>query len=323
MKRTLFAALAASTILAIPATVWAAAQPPCTPASMTPSAATSVPANLPGFGYNATAATANDVHLFATSPGPRTEVPVTLGPVEGGLLKVKPMALTAGTSYQLEYSAFCSYGGYPSKPLTFVAAAEAPLPTKLGETTGVPVVVLKDYGTTQYTITATYSVAAEMKPWSGVYQVGIALDGKLVDTKPTFDTARDTVQVVATGWCTEANAQTKKHTIGLRGTLPFAPTVETTSTDVEFDCPAPKFSTLPSNPPVQPVPGGTTPGGTTGSGASNDDGGHREASGCSVGSTSTASSPLPSAAFFFGAIFAVIALIRRVNRDAAAAWRRK
>src|SRR4051812_19587451 len=179
----------------------AAPAPACTPATVTPQAAT-VPANLPAFGYTATNATTSDVRLFSVT-GPRTELPLTVGPaVEDGYLKVAPAAaLVAGTSYELEYQPFCAYAAYPTKPLAFVASAEAPLPTTLGAVTSGPTVSLADFGTTQVTIAATYSIAAEMKPWAGVYVLGVVFDGRVVETHAKLSAAGDSVQIDATGWC--------------------------------------------------------------------------------------------------------------------------
>ena len=134
------------------------------------------------------------------------------------------------------------------------------MPTKLGEVTSGPTVTLTDYGTTQFTIAATYSVAAEMKPWAGVYQLGIVFDGKVVETHPTLTAAGDAVQIAATAWCDAASAATNKHTIQLRGRLPFAPSVETTSAPLDFVCPAPRIGTPPNNGAVPPATGGSSSG---------------------------------------------------------------
>jgi hypothetical protein len=256
--RVLLAGLTACSGLALSLSVPALAAPamPCAPATMTPTAPL-IPANLPAFAYSATGASASDVHLFAVA-AQKTEVALTLGRTVDGLLEVKPVAaLTPGTSYELSFASFCNYGAYPaSKPLTFTATAEAPLPTKLADLKSGPTVTLKDYGTTKYTIAATYALAEEMKPWAGVYQLGIAFDGRLIETHPTT-TATGDLQIDATGWCDTASAATNKHTIQLRGRLPFAPFVQTASADMEFVCPAPKITT--------PAPNGATPPGTTGS----------------------------------------------------------
>ena len=202
--RLLLAGLSACSTLLVSTTVWAVAQPPCVPATMTPKAA-AIPANIPAFGYNALTATTSDVHLLAGVA--KTELPLTVGPAQGGLLKVAPTAaLTPGQSYELQFNGFCTYGAFPAVPLKFTAQAEAPLPTKLGDLQSGPTVALKDFGTTRYTITATYSVAPEMKPWSAVYDIFVVLDGKLVATKPTFNAAGDSVQLVATGRTTSGNS---------------------------------------------------------------------------------------------------------------------
>ena len=286
----------------IATSAWAAVAPPCTPATITPTA-TVVPANLPGFGYTALTATANDVHLFATG-ATRTEVALTVGPAEGGLLKVKPSALVPGMSYELDYASFCSYGAYPpAGPLMFSVVAESPIPTKVGELQGVPTVVLKDYGTTQYTITASYSLDAEMKPWTGVYQMLVLLDGKPVDTKPTA--TADGVQVVGIGWCDQANAALKTHTIGLRARLPFTPNVDSAVVTADFSCPAPAFTTPPGGGAVPPGTGtGTGNGNGNGNGSGSSS---KEASGCSIGTTNAPLSTLP----FVGVALGLVALLRR------------
>lgn len=297
------AGLALCSGLAVATSAEAAPAPTCVSATMTPAAA-AFPANLPAFGYTATTATAKDVHLYAVGPT-RTELPLTVGPeVVDGYVKVAPAApLVAGTAYELEFSPFCSYSAYPTKPLSFTPTAEVPLPTKLGELTSGPTVVLTDYGTTQVAIKATYSVAAEMKPWAAVYQLGMVFDGQVVETHPTF--SGDAVQIDASAWCDDAASKTNKHTLQLRARLPFAPSVETTSAPIEFVCPAPRITTAPDNGAVKPV-------GTSGS------------SGASAGSPSTtggcSTSPAaPSSAASLGFLLAVAALVRRARRVSAGA----
>jgi hypothetical protein len=166
MKRSLVVALTACSGLLVSTSAWAAPAMPCAPATVTPQSH-SIPANLPAFGYTAVNATANDIHLVRTLAGGATaDVPLTLGRTVDGYLEVKPSApLLPGSAYELQFQSFCSYGAYPSAPLAFVADPEAPLPTKLGDLTSAPTVSLKDYGTTQVTINATYTLADEMKPW--------------------------------------------------------------------------------------------------------------------------------------------------------------
>src|SRR5688572_29410001 len=74
----------------------AAAQAPCAAATIEP-AATTIPANFPGFGYTATKATNDDIHLRVV--GSSADVPLTLGPVAEGFVKVAPASpLTVGQS---------------------------------------------------------------------------------------------------------------------------------------------------------------------------------------------------------------------------------
>jgi uncharacterized protein (TIGR03382 family) len=316
-RRLLLAALTACVGLAGSPTAIAAPAMPCAPATMTPTAAV-VPANLPAFAYTATTATTNDVHLFAVG-AQKTELALTLGRTVDGLLEVKPAAaLTPGTSYELQFSSFCNYGAYPAaKPLSFTASAEAPLPTKLADLKSAPTVTLKDYGTTQYTIAATYTLADEMKPWAGVYELGISFDGRTIETHPTT-TSGGELQIVATGWCDAASATKNKHSVQLRGRLPFAPFVQTDSADMDFVCPAPKITTPPGNAAVPPGPGGTSSGtlpvGDDGAAGSS----RSTASGCST--TAGTSSSSASIVLLFG----VAALVRRRSavRRASAATRR-
>ncbi len=248
--RRLLVASSVASLLTLVSVAKAAPAPSCNPASMTPSAA-SIPANFPGFAYTAQAATANDVHLFTLA---KVEVPLTLGPVVGGLLKVKPAALTPGTTYELDFSSFCNYGNYPPQgPIVFMATAEAPLPTRLGEVSGTPTVVLEDFGTTKYTITAAYTLDPEMKPWLSVYQLDVALDGNRVSTKASVDATGTSAHVIGTGWCDAVTAASNAHTIQLRATLPFAPTLDTATVTVSFSCPAPNITTPPKE-PLQPPP---------------------------------------------------------------------
>lgn len=297
--------LPACSVFAFSSSAWAMARPACAHATVSPRAA-AIPANLPGFGYTALKATAQDVHLFAGS-GTKTEVPLAIGPVEGGLLKVAPSApLTPGVAYELQFDSFCTYGPTPPPaPLTFTATAASPLPAKLGEIRSAPTFVAKDYGTTQYTITASYTLDDEMKPWASVYQLNVVFDGKSIETKPTLALAADGVEVVAKGWCDQATAATKKHSVQLRGKLPFAPDVETASFELEVDCPAPKIGTPPDNPAVAPEPGaggGTGTGTGTGTGAGNANAG---SGGCSVTSSSPAALPA------LAALLGLAALLRR------------
>jgi MYXO-CTERM domain-containing protein len=304
--RLLLAGLSACSALVVATSAHAAPAPACTPATMSPRAAT-IPVNLPGFAYTALSATANDVHLFDAASS--SQLPVVVGPVVDGLMKVVPSnPLIAGKSYRLEFSPMCSYGPVPpATPISFTAVAEAPLPTKLAAPLAAPTVVLRDYGTTSFTITTSTTLEPEIKPWLSIYQLVLLLDGKLVATKATVN--NDAVQVVADGWCDAAFASTSKHTIQLRGRLPFAPTVDTLGTEVTFDCPAPVIGTPPNTPPTAPPPG-TTPPGTPGAPVVTN-GTH--AGGCSVSANGASSSSLPLLGVAIG-LLAAITRRRRAQR---------
>lgn len=297
--RLMIAAAMAAATLAVSSNAWSVAAPPCIPAAVMPRAK-AVPANLPAFGYTATKATASDIHLFSLSNG-RTEVPLTVGPAADGWLKVVPTsALVVGGSYELAFQSFCGYGPIPEKgPLTFTVKAASPIPTKLGDPQGSPQVTTKSYGTTQVAITATYTLADEMKPWADVYELGVDLDGRTIETHTTL--TADTVQVSALGWCDETNAKTSTHTIQLRARLPFTPDVDATPAQATFDCPAPSFSTPGTPNPTKPSGtatsgGGTTPGTYT----------PGKSGGCSVGATNASGNAL------FAALgLGLVALVRR------------
>src|SRR4051812_38431420 len=81
------AGLLACSALVLVTPAGAAPAPTCTPATMTPRAAT-IPANLPAFAYTALSATSKDVRLVATDSA--ADLPLTVGPVSDGLLKVAP-----------------------------------------------------------------------------------------------------------------------------------------------------------------------------------------------------------------------------------------
>jgi hypothetical protein len=310
MKR-FFVAAACSVGLATSATALAAPAPTCTPASVTPQAK-SIPANLPAFGYTALSATAGDVHLVAKS-GAGGEIPLTLGRIVDNYLELKPsMPLTPGTSYELQYQSFCDYGGYPSGPVAFVAAPEAPLPTKLADVTAGPTVTLRANGQTEVDVTATYTIADEMKPWIGVYELGTSFDGKVIQTSPTIK--GDTVQIQATTICDAASSTLSKHTFQLQGHLPFAPPVATVASTLEFTCPAP------TEPPGDVV---TPPGSSSGSSGTGDGNAplRTHVNGCSAAAAtgSGAFSAMASIGLFLG--LALVA--RRRLSGASAAARRK
>ena len=281
--------------------------PVCTPATMSPRAA-SIPANLPGFAYTALAATTSDVQLYQGTSS--TDLQVAVGPVVDGLLKVLPKTpLVVGNTYRLEFSSFCQYGPTkPQDPVTFTVAPEAPLPTKLAGALAARSVSLHDYGTTAFTITTSAVLDPEMKPWQGIYQLVLVLDGKAVDTRSII-ASDDTVKVSADGWCDAALAATKNHNVQLRGRLPFAPTLDTLGAPMTFDCPAPAFGTSSGSPPVAPPPGSSssssgsaTPGGTSST----------TAGGCAIAPPSARAALLPLIGLALGAV--LVARRRRARR---------
>jgi MYXO-CTERM domain-containing protein len=297
-RLTIAAAMALAT-LGVSSNAWSVAAPPCVPAAVMPRAK-AVPANLPAFGYTALQATASDIHLFSLGNG-RTEVPLTVGPNENGWRKVVPAsALVVGGSYELDFQSFCSYGPIPEKgPLTFTVKAASPIPTKLGDLQGAPQVTVKNFGTEQIAITATYALADEMKPWADVYELGLDFDGRTIETHTTL--TADTVQVRALGWCDESNAKTNTHTIQLRARLPFTPVVDAAPAQATFACPAPSFSTPGAPNPTKPSGAGTSGGGATpGTYIPGKSGG------CSVGAASA-----PSSALFAALGLGLVAVVRR------------
>ncbi len=319
MKRFLVAA-ACSVGLAIPATALAAPAPTCTPASVTPQAK-SIPANLPAFGYTALNATTGDVHLVAKS-GAGGEIPLTLGRIVDNYLELKPSTpMTPGTSYELQYGSFCNYGAYPAMPLAFVAAPEAPLPTKLGDAYSGPTVTLRsESGVTTVNITAAYAFAEEMKPWVGVYELAMSFDGKVIETSPTI--SGDTVQISATTVCDTISSTLSKHTLQLQAHLPFAPPVASAATMLDFTCPAPTIATPPGD--VAPPPGSSSSSsGSSGTSGSADGSTplRTHVNGCSAASApgTGAFSAMASIGLFFG--LALVA--RRRLSGASAAARRK
>jgi hypothetical protein len=304
--RTLLAGVFSATFL--PAVAAAAVAPPCVPAGVLPRA-TNIPANIPAFGYEAQKATANDIHLFVTSGGAKTETPLTVGFVEDGLLKVAPTsALVPGKTYSLEFNAYCSYGPtQPPGPINFTATAEAPLPTKIGDLVGPHAVTTADFGTTKFSIKGSYTIAAEMTPWLGVYDFFITLDGRRAQTIVTV-AGNNAVDVVATGWCDEKTGSTGTHAIVLNAKLPFTPVLQTVVANASFSCPAPNIhAPAPSNPTVPQQmatnnPQGAPPTGSPSTGSSSG------TSSCSVGS--------PGAAFFPAAMIAVgLAVVFRRRRS--------
>lgn len=270
LRRIALGGLVASGVLLFGPEASAAVQSACTPATMTPNAAT-IPVNFPGFGYDALMAMPSDVHLYDTTNG-TTEVPLTVGPVVDGLLKVVPSTpLTVGHMYELNFSPFCSYGAtMPQGPIKFTAVASTALPTKLGDLQGTPTFTVKDYGTSQYTLGATYLLADEMKPWSEIYELVVSFDGEEIETHATV--SGSTVQIATLGWCDATTAHAMPHQLVLKAKLPFAPEVQTSATAMSFSCPAPNIGTPPPGNPVQPplapTPTASVPGKAGGCSAS-------------------------------------------------------
>ena len=279
----------------------AAVQLPCTPATMTP-LAPSVPANLPGFGYDALKATAGDVHLYNTNGGSKTEVAVAVGPIVDKLNKVAPTSpLVAGSSYELDYNGFCDFSGYPVTPLKFTVTDAAPIPTALGELQGQPTVTVTNLGTSKVSIVATYALSAEMKPWIAVYELGLELDGRVIETNRAA-VPNDSIQINGIGWCDAANAATTTHSIKLKAQLPFSPTLETTAATATFECPAPLIGTPGAANPVAPP--GVTPTSSGGTSTTTTSG---SSGGCSMASVPGGLSALP----LLGIAIGIAAVARR------------
>ncbi len=297
-------------VLAAASAAGAAPVPVCTPATMSPHAAV-IPANLPGFAYTALAATASDVQLYRGTS--TTDLQVTVGPAVDGLLKVVPKTpLIVGSTYRLEFSPFCQYGQTkPQGPVTFTVAPDAPLPTKLAGALATPSVSLHDYGTTAFTITTSAVLDPGMKPWQGVYQLVLVIDGKVLDTRSMI-ASDDTVKVTADGWCDAALAGTKNHGVQLRGRLPFAPTLDTLGAPMTFDCPAPAFGSSSGSPPVPPPPGSSSS--SSGSTGTATPGGTSSATtgGCAMAPSSARTALLPLIGLALGA--ALVARRRRARR---------
>jgi uncharacterized protein (TIGR03382 family) len=182
----------------------------------------------------------------------KVNVPLTLGPVVDGLLKVVPTSpLTAGTTYELDFSPFCSYGPtMPQGPIKFTAVATTALPTKVGDLQGAPTFAVKDYGTSEYTLSASYALADEMKPWSRIYALVISFDGEEIETHATV--AGSSLQISALGWCDTTTARAMPHKLVLKAKMPFAPALQTVAADLSFSCPAPNIGTPPPGNPTQP-----------------------------------------------------------------------
>ena len=260
--RPLLALLSAGCLLAIaerPA--WAIAVPAnCVAATVVPRAAT-IPASLPAFAYTATMATNDDIHLTDNTATGAAQT-LTLGPVQDGLLKAVPApGLVEGHNYTLDFQPFCGISITPIQgPLSFVAGPAAALPSAMGGAPTAPVAKIENYGTSAFTLTTTMTLDASMKPWLGVYQVVVILDGNAVNTTSTQPDG-DTLSLVATGWCDATLSSNTHHSLAVRGRLPFAPTVDSEAVALDFSCPAPAIGTSGSDPP-SPISG--PPGSTAG-----------------------------------------------------------
>ncbi|MDB4938474.1 MAG: hypothetical protein JWP87_5446 [Labilithrix sp.] len=284
-----------SVLLAVllPAAAAAAPAPECSAATMLPDVAR-VPANFPGFAYSATNATAKDVHLVDVASS--AELAVVLGPVVDGVLKVAPaMPFTAGKAYELRYEPFCSFAPTPTTPLFFEASAAAPLPTTLGEAKSPATADLQPGGSA-FAVTALVKVAPEMQPWLPAYRLSVVVDGEPLSTNTTSGADAGEKVLDGIGFCSAALAASPKHTVRIRATLAFAPTLETTPASLDLFCPAPKPA------PVGPAPGVAVPVATDGGGSS----------GCSTSGASSSSLALGGAAL--GALVVARARRRRATR---------
>ncbi len=235
---------------------WAAPAAVCIPAELIPAKATTIPVNIPAFAYDALSTTSNDVTVLDGTTG--TMAAATLGPVAGGWNKVVPsQPLIAGHSYEIDFNPYCSYGATPGGgKIKFTAAPEAPLPTLVGTITGTPTFTVKDYGTSEIAIHASYTLADEIKPWLAIYELALTIDGEILETKISPTGAVD-----AQGWCDAVTAKAgNTHQVMLVARLPFATTVESAPTQLEFSCPAPNIGT-PAQEMLTPSPAAT--GGAT------------------------------------------------------------
>lgn len=217
----------------------AAPAPPCYPATIQPQL-DGTPANLPGIAYSATQATEADIHLFDVSGANPVEVPLTVGPVVDGVLKVVPSSLAAGDKYELRYAPFCDYGGFPTGPLKFQVAPTAPLPTSIGTLDGAPKITEHSYSVD---IAATYTLSQDMLPWARQYVfTAIVDDQRAYESAGTV--ANGKLTVAGTYLCAKP-APAATHVVTIRGHLPFVADLTTSSTEVTFTCPDPPPNTVP------------------------------------------------------------------------------
>lgn len=237
------------------APAFASAGPPCIPATLTPTAK-SIPVNLPGFGLDVTNASGSELQLVDVKR-PKVSLALTIGAVQDGLLQVTPTApLTAGETYTLTFSDFCSFGATsPQGPLTFTAAPEAPIPTTLGAIAGTPKQSVRDYGVAQVQFDVSYVLSPEMQPWAAVYTMALTFDGREVETHSTLTSAGDGISIHALAWCDPVNVKTTRHQILLAAKLPFSPTLKTDATQLDFTCLAPDVHGPPPSTPVAPPVG--------------------------------------------------------------------
>ncbi len=253
----------------------------CIPARVAP-AATAIPHNFPGFGYDVPNAMTTNVHLVDTTKG-AGELPTTIGPVTAPWNKIVPQAgFTVGDSYTLTFDSLCYGMTLPEqKPITFTIVADAPIPTMLGDVMGTPTVVVKDRGTSEVDFDATYMLSAEMKPWAAVYELALEMDGRTLETHATVAAAGDTVHITSRGWCDDASSKTTKHAVRLTATLPFSPGLQTAPTALDFTCPAAHI--------VTPTPGALTPPTPTDTTTTPTSGAGTHSGGCAVSASSAAS----------------------------------
>jgi MYXO-CTERM domain-containing protein len=271
---------------------------------MTPNAA-SVPANIPGFAFTATNATASDIHLVVA--GTTTELPVKTGPIVDNLLEVSPASqLVPGTKYKMTWSPFCTYGGYAIMPLSFVAADPAPLPTKYGDAKSPPVFTLHpnlrpgDEGA--FDLLSIQDYVPAMLPWRDLYKVTLVLDGQELATTQgvSIGAPENEINLYASSYCTDALAATTKHTVQVVAKLPFAPTLNGPVMPLDFACPAPNHTT-PTNPNLPP---GATPDGIAYDNTN-------RSSGCVVAAGSTSPSWFAAVGLAIGAVL----VLRRRSQE--------
>jgi hypothetical protein len=203
-----------------------------------------VPANLPAFGYANHEATTADVHLTLLDPtGRRLEVPLDVGPdVDAQLLKVAPRSpatLLAGERYELtfalssttENNSLCDHDSSQT-PMTFDVVDAAKLPTKLGELREAPKVT---FGSNGAYIQVAYVLADEMKPWAHLMRYRAKTE-KFSSYHDDTVSLADGVLTATLGIACNYFETGTHHTLSLTGRLPFAPSVTSPTTPLEFEC---------------------------------------------------------------------------------------